>query len=705
MNKLQFIFGLHDHQPVGNFDGVFADAYEKAYMPFLDLLEVYPGFRVCLHHTGPLLLWIAENRPDYLERLGVLVERGQVELLGGAFYEAILPIIPERDRIGQINMMSNWIERVFGVRPRGMWLAERVWEPTLPTAMHAAGIEYSVLDDSHFKSVGLKTDETLGYYLTEDAGHSVSIFPINEVLRYKIPYSPTEEAIDYLRDLAVRADDFIPTAVMADDGEKFGVWPDSFWYCYQEGWMYRFAELATNNKSWLKMKHFSEIMDENPPIDRVYLPTASYMEMMEWAMPPKSILEYKQLVEKLKSRGEWESDKVYVRAGFWRSFLSKYSESNHIQKKMLRVSRKLDMLSPAKKKSKKYSEALDHLWQGQCNCAYWHGVFGGLYLSNIRTALYENLIKSERIVDTMINKGKNFVVHEAEDFDVDGGVELLIDTPAQNVIVQPHMGGMVIEHDVKQIAFNLHDTLMRRLEAYHEEVLRGEGQTKQENLAQFLAEDFTRRGAFIDHFLMDETTPASMQMLRYQEAGDFLNAPYHCSWEKTDFGTMVKLERTGIVETHIGRNEVKLEKVLTFGSNSTKNSVVYRLTNIDTKHLRVRFGVEFNINLLAGDAPDRYHEINGKDLGTKNKMNSIGEVKDVDTFRVIDGWLGLKVEWQLTHPASHWRFPIETVSNSEAGIERIYQGTVIMPVWDVDLKPGEEFEVGMDYLIECSKKR
>ena len=95
---IQFIFALHDHQPGGNFDHVFRDAYYKAYLPFLELIEAYPQFRVALHHTGPLLQWIAENERAYLERLGVLVARKQVELLGGAFYEPILPIIPEADR-------------------------------------------------------------------------------------------------------------------------------------------------------------------------------------------------------------------------------------------------------------------------------------------------------------------------------------------------------------------------------------------------------------------------------------------------------------------------------------------------------------------------------------------------------------------------------------------------------------------------------
>src|SRR5690606_30378380 len=206
-----------------------------------------------------------------LRRLAKLVERDQVELFGGAFYEPILSIIPEADRIGQIKMMSDWLEQRFRRRPRGMWLAERAWEPTLPRAMPAAGMEYTVLDDSHFQSVGIRPEEALGYYLTEDQGEPVAVFPISEQLRYKIPYQEPHETINYLRTLA--ADEIARTIVMADDGEKFGVWPESHRHCYEDGWMYRFAELVTNNDDWIQMRTFSEVLDSTTPMGRVYLPT------------------------------------------------------------------------------------------------------------------------------------------------------------------------------------------------------------------------------------------------------------------------------------------------------------------------------------------------------------------------------------------------------------------------------------------------
>ncbi|HEX5239611.1 MAG TPA: 4-alpha-glucanotransferase, partial [Candidatus Limnocylindrales bacterium] len=123
---------LHNHQPVGNFGWVIEDVFEHAYAPMLAALERHPRIRVGLHYSGPLLAWLADQRPDFLPRVRALVERGQVEVLGGGLAEPILPAIPARDRLGQLVALADLVESAVGVRPRGAWLAERVWEPDLP---------------------------------------------------------------------------------------------------------------------------------------------------------------------------------------------------------------------------------------------------------------------------------------------------------------------------------------------------------------------------------------------------------------------------------------------------------------------------------------------------------------------------------------------------------------------------------------------
>jgi len=58
---------IHNHQPVGNFGWVFEEAFDRSYGPFLEVLEDYPDIRITLHNTGPLLDWMGEHRPGYLD--------------------------------------------------------------------------------------------------------------------------------------------------------------------------------------------------------------------------------------------------------------------------------------------------------------------------------------------------------------------------------------------------------------------------------------------------------------------------------------------------------------------------------------------------------------------------------------------------------------------------------------------------------------
>lgn len=127
MSQLRLALVIHNHQPIGNFDGVFEQAYQDSYKPFLDLLAEFPSLAITLHNSGSLLEWLVEHRPEYLDQIRELADRGQIEIIGGPFYEPILASIPQRDRIGQIQQYSRYLEKLFGQPVRGMWVPERVW--------------------------------------------------------------------------------------------------------------------------------------------------------------------------------------------------------------------------------------------------------------------------------------------------------------------------------------------------------------------------------------------------------------------------------------------------------------------------------------------------------------------------------------------------------------------------------------------------
>lgn len=276
---------IHNHQPVGNFDSVFEDSVQHAYLPMVEALERHPSIRVALHYSGPLRDWLLAHHPEFLSLVRRLVQRGQVEIMTGAYYEPILVTIPDVDKRGQIAKMSRSVQDDFGVSPTGLWLAERVWEPHLPLTLAEAGVRHTIVDDTHFKWVGLQDQDLFGYYIPEEQGRPLSILATSKHLRYSIPWSDVDELIDWLREQATEDGSWV--AVMGDDGEKFGTWPGTHDRVWAKGWMERFLGALEENSHWLHTIPPGEYVRDFPAAGRAYLPTASYDEVGEWALPAR----------------------------------------------------------------------------------------------------------------------------------------------------------------------------------------------------------------------------------------------------------------------------------------------------------------------------------------------------------------------------------------------------------------------------------
>ncbi|MFN0157871.1 MAG: alpha-amylase/4-alpha-glucanotransferase domain-containing protein [Bacteroidota bacterium] len=701
MKKITTVFAVHNHQPIGNFDKVFEEAYQYSYKPFLDVMGRHPSLKITQHWTGPLLEWLVKHHPELIEKMREMVKRGQLELLTGAYYEAILAIIPEADRVGQIRKLSDFIHKTFDFEPRGMWLAERVWEQPLVGSLARAGVEFVMVDDTHFKHAGVNDDQLLGYYITEEQGATVRVLPIDKTLRYTVPFRPLEETLHYL--LKVASEDGRRVVINADDGEKFGVWPKTFKHVYEDGWLEQFCRMIEEHKSVIATAHLSTVVDEFPVLGQIYLPTASYSEMLRWALSPTPFLQLERFEQQLKDEKLYDDNAMFVRGGYWRNFLAKYPESNHMHKKMLRVAQRARATA---KTGKVHPGILERVWAGQCNDPYWHGVFGGLYLPNLRFPVYRSLLEAEAKLDTL-EKKKGVSVEET-DFDCDGHPEILVESPEMNLYLKPSLGGSLVELDYKPIAFNLLDIVSRREEGYHRRLLangdeyQGKANVhdgvlmKEEGLDQHLHFDWYRRASLLDHFYGPETTLESFATCKYLEAGDFVNRPYSYAVQKKGRAVNIVLERSGALWLGQQPHKVSIRKTIRYEVGSGQFIAEYVLENGETTPVDVWFGIEMNVGLMAGDAHDRYYEIEGRPLADK-RLRSSGQEEQVCSCKLVDEWLGIEVELVTDKPATLWRCPIETVSLSEAGFERVFQSSVVVPHWKVRLE--NEFRVAITQSI------
>ncbi len=697
MQKLHLVLLIHSHQPVGNFDHVLEEAYAKCYWPFLEVLEKHPAIRLGLHYSGCLLEWIEKDHPEFFALLGKLVARNQVEMVGGGFYEPILIAIPFDDRIEQIQRLSDYLEKRLGRRPAGAWLAERVWEPQLPSTLAAAGVDYVVLDDSHFLWAGCEPEQLFGYYQTEDLGAKVKLIPGQQKLRYLIPFRSVDENIAYLREVMLAHPGGM--AAMGDDCEKFGVWPGTHEWCYEKGWLEQFFTAIENNSDWLVTTPPAEYLSLRPGLGRAALATASYSEMGEWALPAESQRHYHGIQQEFAARPDVQR---FLRGGFWRNFLVKYGESNLLHKKMLHVAGKVRAMDSGSRRGlpfrRAHSDARTHLLRAQCNDAYWHGIFGGLYSPHLRTALWQDLIRAEKIADTAAAGHASYSEMVRQDFDADGNEEVYFTADTYAALVKPSDGGTVAALDFRPSDVTMINSLQRRVEAGHAKLAEaGAGESgkvdsihdrvaaKEANLASRLRYDRWPRHGFRLLLFRSEKTLADYEQVRLEESAALAGDPYAV---KSAASESLELSLSAPLGAALaaGNAAVHVEKAFTF--TRTRHSFALAcdvwVRASPPEPLVLRGGLELVLNFLAPDAPDRYFE-----LGARRVPLQWQGVAPASSLRVVDEWQNVAATIEAPEVAEFWVAPIETVSVSEEGFERVYQGSQILPVWPVELKAGE----------------
>lgn len=699
---------LHNHQPIGNFDGVFEQAYQDSYLPFLDVFEPYEQLQISLHTSGPLMMWLAERHPEYLDRVRMLVDVGRIEIVGGPQYEPILTMLPPRDRVGQIQAYSAWLERNLGSKPAGMWTPERVWESCLTSDVVDAGIQYTVLDDFHFRAAGLRDPQLTSYFLTEDDGRVLKIFPGSEHLRYTIPFRPASETVDYCREVAERS----PGAVLTfgDDGEKFGTWPDTKSHVYEKGWLRSFFDALTENSDWLHTVTLSEAIRQTPPAGKVYLPDCSYREMTEWALPVEAQETFDDVVHAMEEHQRWVDLKSFVRGGYWRNFKTKYDETNEMYARMMHVSRRLADAERSGADAGELAVIRDHLYRGQCNCPYWHGAFGGIYLPHLRNAIFSHLIEADTRLDWVTKTDSNPVEATAEDYNFDGLQEVRLSNDQLCAWIAPGRGGRLYELDVRDIKHNLLATLQRRPESYHRKVLTGPSQEgddvasihdrvvfKQADLDQRLQYDTFARKSLMDHFYDDDISLETVARGEAMERGDFVELPFETKLRRGSDRVQVQMRRDG----NAWGIPITMTKAITMTAGSNRLSIAYLLENLPVDK-PFHFAIEMNFAGLPAGADDRYFSD-----AQGNRLGQLGEKLDLQDalgLSLSDRWLGIDVGLEIDRPSGIWAFPVETVSQSEAGFELVHQSVCVQPHWIVSGDADGRWAVQIEMAAACEEK-
>ncbi|MHA1293870.1 MAG: alpha-amylase/4-alpha-glucanotransferase domain-containing protein, partial [Promethearchaeota archaeon] len=702
---INFPIVLHFHQPVDNFSHVFNDCFNKSYGPLIDSIYNFPEVKATLHFSGNLLEWFLSNKPDFIEKLKIMAKRGQLEIIGGGYYEPIFAIIPMRDKIAQMQKLSALIKTEFGLEVKGAWLSERVWEPNYPSFLNKVGLKYIMVDDNHFRSCGLTQEETFYSYITEDEGKTLRVFPINEPIRYLTPWKPTYMTVDYLRSAADEKGDRI--VLFISDAEKMGVWGSTHQICYMDGYGHQegdngkpfipsFLSQIVNN-DWIKSITLSEYMEKYPAKNLVYLPTASYDKMEEWVLPTKIRVNFSKIRKKLKDDPKRQYEYQFLKGGFWRYFLVKYPESNNMHKKMLyvrekliQVEEKVKKLNNNTQKSKielKLSKAWDEIYKAQCNDCYWHGFFGGIYLQFLRFSVYTHLINAEIIIDELIKElddlQNGYITLIPLDFNKDSRMDIIIESNILNVYINPSDGGTIFELDYKPKSYNLLNTLTRWREAYH---------FKEKVQKEEFMNDRYRRNMLRLRFLHEDVSFKQLQADEYYEFGDFIDGEFNIiNYKKEDKSALLDMEKAGSIKDpstdnrvpcvvkkriFVERNNILVSIKGYFNDNAQYKEKLNRIL----KNIYVIVDIPFFFN---GD-PNKF-EWNCSQIELKTKKEK--ELLEpfyyyAADFKAYDRSYDVNFEIVLSSNSNEIKinkFPIIAYTYTDEGYKKIYQGINISP--------------------------
>ncbi len=674
MHRNYFGFGVHCHQPVGNFEEVFEESYRKSYLPFFEELKNFPEIQINVHISGSLLEWLMENKKEFMEMISDFISSGQIEILGGAKYEAILPLLTETDITEQIIEYTKFLSEKLNVYPRGMWLPERVWEQYLAKPIAMAGIEYTLVDDYHFNHAGWLNDRLYGYFMTEHEGFKIKLIPIIETLRYKIPYADAEEVVEYIIENVESAGGGL--TVMMDDIEKFGLWPKSYEHVYRKKWLNRFFSKISEEqkKGRLKAVKFSDYLDKFHSEGNIYLPSDSYSEMGKWSLPYDSSLVFAPILAEVKKTKEEEKKDwmKFIRGGFFRNMLVKYPEANLMHKKMMRLSRQINDF----RNHKNFPQMRDHLFRGQCNCPYWHGIFGGIYHSHLRAATFSELLKCEKIL--LQTSGEEIVIDE-DDMVFYGQKEIEVCTENFCLHLHPMLGGNASEFSEFKTCHNVGFVVKRRPEVYHKNIattpiaaddagaksLHEIIEMKDSDLEDKILYDWYDRHSFIFHFFHPSTKLYNFSQSRYGEQGDFVNQPFETDIDKN--AKKIVMRREGHVWSADKFLPVAVTKIFDF---SRGLKFFWKVENISNEDIPALPGIEFN--LTGSSEKSAFFSVGGRKYRAVDPVETAGNrILFEETYWKLKLVLTSSLETEI------WAYPVNTVCRLDGGIESLFQGVSI----------------------------
>lgn len=624
MSHSNIILGFYFSLPP-NFSEKEAElAYKQSIQPLVTLLSSQPKLKVTLYFSGNLIAWLKKHHKESLFQINKLSSSKQIEYLISGYFEPALQLISSRSRAYQIEKHYTTIRDNIGagVRPKGFWLNDGIWESSFPYLLNSMGFQYTFIDDSAFQACGFSYKDMFEPFRTEDQNRSLFVFPIIQSLSQAFGNAPLEEYFSNLKQLYnTHHEDFL---TLFKNGflltpEDYQWISDFVLYCLEVDFRFILPKTA---------------LEKNRIYKTIYIP----------ATVGESCAGKMFINKRVDSSFQLEQEKdEFFRRGYFRNFLIKYRESSYLYKRICYLESFLKTRPKSEQK-----QVIDIFSEGQSAYPLRVGDDAGVYDIGARQKSYAALISVEKI----LTKSNSLV---EVDFDGDGLKEIFHYGPFLITLFH-RRGATVRELDYLPRSFNYVNTFCD----YDDQCQMGV---------------FLRRGAacFQDFFMEKGAISSRDKVLRpgtfQYDLSDFLYNLESVSDKNRQFSFALSLP------DHIEmRKEYTLKKndvIVEYQFYSTSNQNHYRY-----------FGTELNLSFpncsLCSVRKDQ--------IQVEQSLEHPLRLDDVHELKISDPSNDTQLTLSFRSPCTIFTEAIYAKTTIKGEEVSLYQHVSIKILWKLDLK-------------------
>lgn len=134
--------------------------------------------RVSLFLPGSILQLIVKKFPEEVLWMRDALAKGRLEMLGGGYTDAMLPLFPTRLQNFQLQKHRECLEKYFMTYPEGYFNSSLAWEIGMTETLANRGFSYALVGEEGLRETFGVSTRISGWFVAEDRGVPMRLVPV-----------------------------------------------------------------------------------------------------------------------------------------------------------------------------------------------------------------------------------------------------------------------------------------------------------------------------------------------------------------------------------------------------------------------------------------------------------------------------------------------------------------------------------------------